>query len=318
MFRFSIFTSAVEFSESAVELFNDPRLTRVISGSRNIHLTGITPVPGGLALAQNRNSTSSEHRKPYWLVSRFYDELWPDRSKAWRAARRRLLGPVLRQSQTICELGCGTGTNSIEFARRGLKVYAVDLSEGMCRVTREKAQRKRVRLNVIQADMRSFRLPEPVDCVASEWGPINHLRRKSDLLKVTRSVARALRPGGYFYFDLHQRRFFEGWAESVVFGSKRFLLAKQGGYLPGLGQGWAEFTFFIPDSGQKWTRHTDLFLQVHWSHGEVMRALRQAGFNSIRLFDFHDLDAAPSARPRNRSLRTMYLARKRVFADSTS
>lgn len=269
-------------------------------------------------MAQNRNSPSSAHRKPYWLVSRFYDELWPNRSKAWREARRRLLDPVLKQSQTICELGCGTGTNSIEFARRGLKVYAVDLSEGMCRVAREKAKRKRVRLNVIQADMRSFRLPEPVDCVASEWGPINHLRRKADLLKVTRSVARALRPGGYFYFDLHQRRFFEGWAESVVFESKRFLLAKQGGYLPGLGQGWAEFTFFIPSTRQNWTRHTDLFLQVHWSHREVVKALRQAGFNSIRLFDFQDLDAVPCARPGKRSLRTMYLARKAVITESAS
>ena len=65
-----------------------------------------------------------------------------------------------------------------------------------------------MKLNVIQADMRTFRLPEPVDCVASEWGPINHLRRKADLRKITRSVARALRPGGYFYFDLHQRRLF--------------------------------------------------------------------------------------------------------------
>ena len=81
-------------------------------------------------MAQNRSSTSAEHRKPYWLVSRFYDELWPNRSKAWRAARRRLLDPVLKRSQTICELGCGTGTNSIEFARRGLKVYAVGSFRG--------------------------------------------------------------------------------------------------------------------------------------------------------------------------------------------
>jgi SAM-dependent methyltransferase len=259
-------------------------------------------------LAQKRRK--SKQKAPYWLVSRFYDELWPRRSYAWRMARRRLLAPVLKRSRAICELGCGTGTNSIEFARRGLKVFALDLSADMCRLTREKARKKRVKLVVMQADMRTFRLPEPVDCIASEWGPLNHLRRKADLLKVTRAVARALRPGGYFYFDLHQRRFFEGWTEPMIFENRRFLLVKQGGYLPQLRRGWAEFTFFIPDSRGTWARHTDLFIQVHWSHAQVIRALRQAGFNSIRLFDFHDLDASPSARPGARSVRTMYLARK--------
>jgi SAM-dependent methyltransferase len=269
-------------------------------------------------LGQNRQNTKPQPKTPYWVVSRFYDELWPRRSNAWRAARRRLLEPVLRRSRTICELGCGTGMNSIEFARRGLKVYAVDLSGEMCSVTREKARKKRVKLNVLQADMRDFRLPELVDCVASEWGPINHLRRKADLLKITRSVARSLRPGGYFYFDLHQRRYFEGWTEPLIFENKRFWMAKQGGYLPRLARGWAEFTFFIPGDRGNWTRHTDVFMQVHWSHSQVMRALRQAGFNSIRLFDFQDLDVAPGARPGKRSLRTMYLARKAVITEGAS
>jgi SAM-dependent methyltransferase len=265
-------------------------------------------------LGRKRQKANPELKKPYWLVSRFYDDLWPRRSAKWRAARRRLLGPVLKRSRSICELGCGTGTNSIEFARRGLKVYAVDLSRDMCRVTQEKARKKRVKLDVIQADMRTFRLPEAVDCVASEWGPINHLRRKVDLVKVTRSVARALRPGGYFYFDLHQRRYFEGWADSVVFENRRFFMAQQGGYLPRLGKGWAEFTFFTPVTRGRWKRHDDLFIEAHWSHKQVFRALRQAGFNSIRLFDFYDLDAAPSTHPGAHSLRTMYLARKPALA----
>ena len=56
---------------------------------------------------------------PYWLISRFYDDLWPRRPNAWRSARRLLLGPVFKRSQSVCDLGCGTDTNSIEFARLG-------------------------------------------------------------------------------------------------------------------------------------------------------------------------------------------------------
>ena len=247
---------------------------------------------------------------PYWLISRFYDDLWPRRPNAWRSARRLLLGPVLKRSQSVCDLGCGTGTNSIEFARLGLKVFAMDFSAEMCRITREKAKKKRLKLVVRQADMRSFRLPEPVDLIASEWGPINHLRRKADLAKVAIAVSRSLRPGGYFYFDLHQRLFFEGWTEPVVFDHGKFFLANQGGYEPSLGCGWMDMTFFIPRADGKWTRHSDLLVQIHWSHAEVLRTLRRAGFNSIRLFDFHDLNAPPRSRPGKRSVRTMYLARK--------
>jgi SAM-dependent methyltransferase len=258
-----------------------------------------------------KRATAKLPKTPYWLLSRYYDDLWPRRTKAWISARRGLLGPVLKRARTVCELGCGTGTNSIEFARQGLKVYAVDLSAEMCRAAKEKARRKRVDLTVIQADMRKFRLPEPVDLVASEWGPLNHLRRKADLLVVVKTVARALRPGGYFYFDLHQRHHYERWAEPVVYDHSKFFFAMQGGYRPQSGRGWTETTFFVPRAKGNWSRHSDVLEMVHWSYPEVVLALRQAGFKTIRLFDFHDLNAQPSnTRQKSRSLRTMYLARK--------
>jgi len=265
---------------------------------------------------RDREKRKRSAEKPYWLVSRFYDEMWPSRTNAWKRARQKLLGPVLKYSKTICDLGCGTGSNSVEFARRGLKVYSLDLSADMCRATREKARKKRVEVWVKQADMREFRLPQPVDCIVSEWGPINHLRKKTDLLKVARAAARALRPGGYFYFDLHRPRFFEDWEKTVVFENRRYLLVKQGGYSRQLQRGWAEFTFFIPAPRGRWTRHTDFFIHIHWTHAQVLQALRRAGFNSIRLFDFNDFDVPPSSRPSESSRRTMYLARKQKAENS--
>ena len=168
-----------------------------------------------------------------------------------------------------------------------------------------------MKLNVLQADMRNFRLPEPVDCVASEWGPINHLRRKADLLKVTRSAARALRPGGYFYFDLHQRRLFEGWAESLVFESKRFLARKAGWLFTRIGPVGRNLRSLSPVLARNWTRHTDLFLHVHWSHrkscGRFAKLdLTLYGFSISTILKPH-----PAPAPGKRSLRTMYLARKR-------
>jgi len=51
--------------------------------------------------------------------------------------------------------------------------------------------------------MRTFCLPEPVDLVTCEYNALNHLPQKADLARTVRAVARALRPGGYFYFDVN-------------------------------------------------------------------------------------------------------------------
>ncbi|MGH7867991.1 MAG: class I SAM-dependent methyltransferase, partial [Candidatus Dormibacteraceae bacterium] len=64
-----------------------------------------------------------------------------------------------------CDLACGTGTTALELASRGIKVFAVDLSPIMCRITRQKAICARAKINVLLGDMRTFRLPEPVDLI---------------------------------------------------------------------------------------------------------------------------------------------------------
>jgi len=257
------------------------------------------------------NKTKKAHlNRPYWLTSRFYDDLWPQPPPAWRAARMKLLGPVLKRSHTICELGCGTGTHAIEHARRGLSVIATDFSPDMCRITREKARRSRVALDVRQADARSLSLSKPVDLITSEWGPINHLRRRSDLSAVFRSASRALKPGGHLYFDLHQQTYFESWAEPTVYEHRRFFLARQGGYLASLRRGWMEFTFFIPAQRGLLKRHVDQLWLVHWPHKEVLRKLRAAGFRSVRSFHFTDLARRPRSTPNSRDLRIMYMAQK--------
>ena len=147
-----------------------------------------------------------QSQRPYTLVARFYDELHGDAQRMNRSARNKVLGKILPSVHSVCDLGCGTGTTALELARRGLKMYAVDLSPTMCRLARQKAHRAGLPVRVICSDMRAFRLPEPVDLVICEFNPLNHLSRRADLIRVARSVWRALQPGGYFYFDLNTRR----------------------------------------------------------------------------------------------------------------
>ncbi len=125
------------------------------------------------------------------------------------AARERVLGRILPHVETACDLACGTGATALNLAHEGIRMYAVDLSPLMCRLTREKAARTRLPVRVLRADMRNFRLPEPVDLITCEYDALNHVPQPADLRTVAKVVARALRPGGYFYFDVNNSLGFE-------------------------------------------------------------------------------------------------------------
>jgi SAM-dependent methyltransferase len=147
--------------------------------------------------------------RPYRWLAEYYDKLFTFHLPWFEAARQRVLGKILPRLESACDLACGTGTTALALAAKGIKMFAVDLSPAMCRIARRKARRARLPLGVLRADMRSFRLPEPVDLVLCEFDALNHVPRKADLARVARAVARALRPGGYFYFDVNNHLAFE-------------------------------------------------------------------------------------------------------------
>src|SRR5439155_13070088 len=144
--------------------------------------------------------------RPSTLLARYYDSFFTFHLTWYLRARESLLGKILPRVSSACDLACGTGTTALELARRGIKVFAVDLSPTMCRLAREKARRARIPLRVLRGDMRTFRLPEPVDLILCEFDALNHVPQKADLRRVGRAVARGLRPGGYFYFDVNNRK----------------------------------------------------------------------------------------------------------------
>lgn len=56
----------------------------------------------------------------------------------------------------VLDVGCGTGTNAIEFARRGFDVTACDISEEALRRAKEKSQQAKVDVNWLHADFLNY------------------------------------------------------------------------------------------------------------------------------------------------------------------
>lgn len=243
----------------------------------------------------------------YRWLARYYDHLFEFR-RPFAEAREIILGPLLPRISSACDLCCGTGGLALSLASQGVRVFAVDLSPEMCRITRGKARALRLPLKVICADMRTFQLPEPVDLVTCEFDALNHVPRKSDLARVLKSVAAALNPGGHFVFDVNNRLAFEtAWANTWFVDKDPVAIVMHSGHKPGADKAWCDVEWFVRQ-GKLWRRHREHVEEVCWTPAEIIQALHNAGFDRLKTWDaapfFNDELTKPGCR-------TFWRARKR-------
>jgi SAM-dependent methyltransferase len=246
--------------------------------------------------------------KPYRWLAEHYDRMFASFAAPAGAARECILLPVLPRVKSACDLACGTGTTALELAGKGITMFGVDISPAMCRQARAKARRAGLPLVVIRADMRSFRLREPVDLVLCEFDALNHVPQTADLARVAKSVAQALHAGGHFYFDVNNRLAFEKvWPSTWWQDLGDVAVIMHGGYDRARDKGWTDVEWFLRD-GRHWKRRHERVEQVCWTAAEIRATLGEAGFDRIRAWD-----ATPFFGPDayiHRGCRTVYLARK--------
>jgi len=130
-------------------------------------------------------SVEDEIRRARFLTSeRFYVE-----------EARRGGGPVL-------ELGCGSGRLTIPIARAGIQIVGADLSRPMLQAARAKARAAGVEVDLREADMRGFEMPERFSAILIAGNSLLHLLTLEELKQCLASVRRHLAPGGRFLFDI--------------------------------------------------------------------------------------------------------------------
>ncbi len=149
----------------------------------------------------------------YRILAPYYDEwngeldyaCWADGIES--AFRRFFAGKV----ESVCDLGCGTGSMTIELARRGYDMVGIDLSAEMLTVARERAEAAGVseRILWLRQDITEFELYGTVEAVVSCLDTVNHLTDRAALSRCFSLVHNYLVPGGLFLFDLNSRKKFE-------------------------------------------------------------------------------------------------------------
>ncbi|HTP88386.1 MAG TPA: class I SAM-dependent methyltransferase [Bryobacteraceae bacterium] len=251
--------------------------------------------------------------QPYRWLAEHYDQVFGGYRKFIEAAHRAIVDPILPGVRIACDLACGTGTTALDLAARGIRMYSVDLSAGMCRAARGKARERKLALRVIQADMRDFRLPEPVDLILCEYDALNHVPLHSDLRRVSRAVARVLNPGGWFFFDVNNMAGFKQyWRGACWIEKPGIVLVMRNGHDLRRRRAWCDCEWFVREE-RLWRRHTERVEEVCWTEDEIRSVLTAAEFAHIEVWD-----AAPfrSDGVTTEGCRSFFLARKRPLSRS--
>lgn len=104
---------------------------------------------------------------------------------------------------TVLDLGCGTGDISHILASRGADVTGLDASSEMLTLASHKAEKKHLRIMYTCQNMTSFATGNKYDAVISTFDCLNYLLTKADLTRAFTCVAKEMKDGGVFLFDMN-------------------------------------------------------------------------------------------------------------------
>mmetsp|Transcript_65801 Transcript_65801/g.208253 ORF Transcript_65801/g.208253 Transcript_65801/m.208253 type:complete len:387 (-) Transcript_65801:43-1203(-) len=118
------------------------------------------------------------------------------------------------EPMSALELGAGPARHSIELAKRGLQVTALELNPHMVEYAQGRAAAEKVSVNFIEGDMRGFQVPQPgggFDMVLILLGSLNHLLDNQAVVDCFKSAAAVLSPKGTMVVEVgHPQDLWDG------------------------------------------------------------------------------------------------------------
>lgn len=140
----------------------------------------------------------------YASFARYYDGLTKNVEYTKRADYLcRLLEKWEHEPGLTLDLACGTGTLTVELAKRGFDIYGVDGSMEMLSEAQQKAADAEVDLLFLCQQMQRLDLYGTIDTVFCMLDSVNHLTNEKDVAKTFQRVSLFMNPGALFVFDVN-------------------------------------------------------------------------------------------------------------------
>lgn len=128
----------------------------------------------------------------------------------WAAYAIGLFGHAEGRVRCVLDVSCGTGNVLIELAQAGYEVWGVDYSPQMLHQAMRKLQARGLAIAGSESgcaklwcgDMRSLGVRASCDAALCLYDSMNYCLELDSIVATLRSIARVVRPGGLFIFDV--------------------------------------------------------------------------------------------------------------------
>lgn len=215
----------------------------------------------------------------YQPFARYYDALTQNVGYEEQA---EYIGRVLRRLKhspgRALDLACGTGSLTLELAKRGINIFALDASDDMLTVAQQKAAEAGFRILFIHQKMQKMALLTKVDTVICTLDGLNHLRNEKEVEETFRRVSLYLNPGGVFLFDVNTP-----YKHRCVLADRTFVLDTENVYCVWQNEydeksSHVTITLdFFEKSGENWIRSGERFQERAYDTEVLISLLSKAG-----------------------------------------
>ena len=244
----------------------------------------------------------------YDNFSRYYDLLTDNVEYEKRADYFcRLLSMCGIKDGILLDLACGTGSISVEMAKRGFDVIGVDSSIGMLNSARTKAYESGRQILLLNQSMDDIDLYGTVDCAVCVLDSINHLENSAQVRNTFEKVSLFMNPGGAFAFDvntLYKHKNVLG-DNAFVYDLDELYCVWQNSYNEEDSSVDISLDFFEEEDGAYY-RSGESFTERAYELSDIAAWLEEAGFEIVGIYD--DM-TTENVRPETE--RAVFLAKKK-------
>lgn len=217
----------------------------------------------------------------YEKFAYLYDELMSDAPyEQWVSFVLKIIKQTGITNCKLLDVGCGTGNVAIPLSEQGLDVTAVDLSDEMLIVAKEKSEAKGTDIKFFQQDMKELEGLGIFDVVISLCDSVNYLNNQDEVATTFQRVYDHLNYNGVFVFDVHSI-----YKINEIFKGHTF--AHSGEEIAYIWECFAgewehsvehELSFFIKNSADLYERFDELHKQRTYPMKFYKQALESSGF----------------------------------------
>lgn len=205
----------------------------------------------------------------------------------------------------ILDVCCGTGHFAKYVLDRGYGLIGVDLSENMLKYALENCAEyvENSRAKFIQGDASDFSIDTEVDLAVSMYDSLNHLESFEKLRGCFESVYRALKPGGFFIFDLNTKKGLrDNWNSVHLFNNEEITVLNRGFFLEDENMALTKITGFVKNETGLYERFDETIKNTVFDLNLVKKALLAESFSEVyfsSLPDFNRKGDFPEERNRS-------------------